>query len=345
MRVQTAAFQLAGIFVGVLVGAAAVQADETELYTAAKKERELVWYTSQVQNTLVRPMAAAFQAKYPGIKVTIVGGKNADLILKILSEAKAGVHIVDVSSPARLDKLDQADLLARYKPQSAEPFPDRLKSKDGKWTAMLGSVFGVAINTELVKPADEPKTLEDYLDPKWKGKMAWVAHYDIGGGPGLSLGILYKLGQEKGMDYLRKLAKQEIIQVPANQRVVLDQLISGEFPVALGMFQHHVATSLKKGAPIKWLGNGPLLQTSATIAILKHAPHPSAARLFVEFVLSEEGQKIVSKAGYPPVRPNVEADKAVMTVVPAELNPYVIDPGEDEAILEKGITVYRDVFK
>jgi ABC-type Fe3+ transport system substrate-binding protein len=328
---------------GLLGIATPLKADEAALYAAAKKEGQLVWYTSQVQNTLVRPMAQAFEKKYPGIKVTIVGGKNSDLILKILSEAEAKVYIADVNSPARVDKLDEAGLLASYQPESARDYPPEMRND--KWTAMLGSIFGIAINTELVAPKDEPKSLDDLLDPKWKGKMAWVAHYDLGGGPGLAEAMLDKLGKEKGMAYLKKLADQKIVQVPANQRVIMDQLIAGEFPMALMMFQHHAASSQKKGAPVKWLNTGPVVSISATIALMQHAPHPNAARLFVEFVLSEAGQQIVSKATYPPAHPKVKPDDNVLSLSEAGPNAFAIRPDQNEEVLEAGIEVYRQVFR
>ncbi|MCC6472894.1 MAG: extracellular solute-binding protein [Burkholderiales bacterium] len=345
MRTLPGDFLAMVLAAGAMLAAGAAWADTAALYAAARKEGEVVWYTSQVQNTLVRPMAAAFQRRYPGIKVTVVGGKNADLILKLLAEAKAGVYIADVNSPARIDKLDEAGLLATYAPESATALPAGYRSKEGKWTGMLGSIFGTAINTELVRPQDEPKTLDDYLDPKWKGKMAWVAHYDLGGGPGLSEAILDRLGQEKGMVYLRKLAAQKIVQVPANQRVIMDQLIAGEFPMALMMFQHHAATSIKKGAPVKWLTSGPVLSLTANVVLMKNAPHPNAGRLFVDFVVSKEGQELISKAGYPPVRPDVLADKTVLTVVPQGVKALHVMPEENETVLAAGIKVYRDIFR
>lgn len=318
-------------------------AGEAELYEAAKKEGTVVWYTSQVQNVLVHPLAAAFEAKYPGIKVSIVGGKNADLLLRILTEAKAGVHLADVNSPASIGRLSEAGLLAPYAPDAAKGYPAELRGKDGTWTAMLKSTFGVTINTDLVGPKDEPKSLEDYLDPKWKGKMAWVAHYDLGGGPGFIEAVLALMGEEKGMAYLRKLARQDIVKVPANQRVILDQVVAEQYPLALMMFQHHTAASVAKGAPLKWLGAGPFLTVTAPIALLQNAPHPNAGKLFTEFVLSEQGQSIVAGAGYPPARPGLKVKgQGEEAAAPAGLQ---IPPEQAEAILDAGIKLYKDIFR
>lgn len=336
---------LGAMALGLFGAASPLHADEAAIYEEAKKEGELVWYTSQVQNTLVRPMAAAFEAKYPGIKVTVVGGKNSDLALKLVSEAEAGVHIADVNSPANIDQLNKAGLLAAYPPEAARDYPADLRDKDGRWTGMLGSIFGIAVNTDLVSPEEEPKSLDDLLDQKWKGKMAWVAHYDLGGGPGLAEFVLDRLGKEKGMAYLRELAKQDIVQVPANQRVIMDQLIAGEFPLALMMFQHHAATSQKSGAPVKWLATGPVLSLSAVIGLMEHAPHPNAGKLFVEFVLSEEGQQIISKAGYPPARPGVKPAENVTSLADPTLKAFAVSPEEDDEVLEAGTVVYKEIFR
>src|SRR5437868_8856612 len=164
-------------------------AGEAELYEAAKKEGEVVWYTALLQNQLVRPMAAAFEAKYPGIKVTIAGGIGTDLTLKVLAEAKAGIYNVDVHNPAGTAELDKAGLLAVYRPEAAKNFSAELKSADGKWVSVIQYYFGLSVNTELVKEAEIPKSMDDLLDPKWKGKIASVAALTAGGLPAIVYGM------------------------------------------------------------------------------------------------------------------------------------------------------------
>lgn len=327
------------------VAALPTRADDAELYAAAKKEGSVVWYTSQVQNVLVHPLARAFEAKYPGVKVTIVGGKNTDLLLRILNEAKAGVHIADVSSPAGIAQLRQAGLLASYTPEAAKDYPAEFRGKDGTWTAMLTSVLGPVINTELVAPKDEPRSFDDFLAPRWKGKMAWAAYYDITTGPGFIETMLALMGREQGMAYVRKLAQQDIIKVPANQRVVLDQLIAGEFPLAFQMFQHQTMASIGKGAPLKWLEAGPFVSVTSSIALLKNAPHPNAGKLFVEFVLSEQGQTFVAGAGYPPARPGIKAKPGVLSGAVPGSKAMTVPPEESDAITEAGTRIYKDVFR
>ena len=147
-------------------------------------------------------------------------------------------------------------------------------------------VLGPGINTDMVKPADQPKTLEDLLDPKWAGKIAWSANPGLDGGPGFVALVLLNMGQEKGMEYLRKLSKQKLANIPAASRVVLDQVIAGQYPLSLVVFNHHVAISAAKGAPVKFIDMEPLLGLVHTINHVSKAPHPNAAKLLIDFVLS-----------------------------------------------------------
>lgn len=321
------------------------RADEAALYEAAKAEGEVVWYTGLIQKTLIRPMVDAFEAKYPGISVTIAGGTSPDLLLKVLNEAKAGVYTADLITPARIDKLKQADLLATYEPEVARDFPAEFKDAGGQWTSLLLYVYGTAINTELVKADEEPDSPEDYLDPRWKGKIAWASMLTPVTGPGFAAAIFQRMGEEKGSEYLKKLAAQNMISVPTNQRVVLDQLIAGQYPVALLMFQHHVYTSAEKGAPVKWIPTDPVIKATEEIVLLKHAPHPNAGKLLLEFVLSEEGAKIISDANYTPARPGAKSKMPPVEKTSAGLPPVIYGPEEGDAELDEWISTYSKYFR
>lgn len=321
------------------------RAGETELYHVAKSEGTVVWYTALIQKTLVRPMVEAFEAKYPGVDVTVVGGKSTDILLKLLSEAKAGVYAADLITPTRIDKLKQAGLLATYRPEAARDFPVEFKDVDGQWTTIIQYVLGTAINTELVKSEDVPRSLEDYLDPRWKGKLAWASMLTPAAGPGFTAAVLQRMGEEKGSEYLTKLAGQGMINVPANQRVVLDQLIMGEFPIALLMLQHQVYDSKQKGAPVEWLDVDPVTKLTDEIVLLEHAPHPNAGKLLMEFILSEEGAAIISKANYTPARPGIQSKIPSVEKTSTGLKPIVYGPEDSDAELDAWIDAYSKFFR
>jgi iron(III) transport system substrate-binding protein len=202
--------------------------------------------------------------------------------------------------------INAAGFAAPYKPAAAAVYPAEFKDPSGYWTANIVQVVSPAINTDLVPASDAPKTLDDLLDSKWRGRMAWTDAPSAGGPPGFIGAVLLSLGKEKGMEFLTKLAEQRIANIPSNQRVVLDQNIGGQYPLVLCIFNYHAAISASQGAPVKWLKVLPIL-TFGTVAMVKNGPHPNATKLFIEFMLSEEGQKIHADAGYIPAHPNVPA--------------------------------------
>lgn len=336
---------------GVLVGALAVgvagaaRAADTALIEAAKKEGEVSWYTSLVANQVARPMATAFEKKYPGIKVNLVSGTVGDLLVKITSEARASALQADVHhGGGATGTLIKAGLVAPFVPDSAKDYPAAYKDADGLWTAQVLNFLGVSVNTSLVKPGDEPKSYQDLLDPKWKGKIAWTTQMTQGGAPGFIGTILLSMGQDKGMDFLRRLAPQ-MVSVPANQRVVLDQVIAGEYPMALATFTHHANISANQGAPVKWLKLEPLTANMDPIFLIKGGPHPNAGKLFIDFVLSKEGQTVFRDADYLPADPSVPARTPELKPEAGNFKAQMLTPQVVDRNLASWIEVYDKVFK
>ncbi len=297
------------LFALLLTSAAARAASpDPALIDAARKEGSVVWYSTLIVNQIVRPMVDAFQAKYPGIEVKYSRASGSDTALKIINEARARRGAADIfDGSSTLVPLIEAGLVASYKPREAEDYPAELKDKNGLWTVPNLFFLTVGFNSNLVKPEDRPKTWEDLLDPRWKGQIAWTNDMSSGGPPGFVNHILSTMGEVKGRDYLRRFAAQQPVTIPAAQRVVLDKVISGEYPLGLMIFNYHAAISAEQGAPVGWLKLEPLIQTMNTMSIVKDSPHPNAARLFVEFVLSDEGQQVMAANNYMPAKPTIQA--------------------------------------
>ena len=265
------------------------------LVAAAQKEGAVTWYSTLIVNQIVRPMVEAFELKYSGVKVQYSRATSSDTALKIRNEARARrvqADLFDGSNTVFL--LEDANLVADYQPKAAASWPQQLRDPKGHWTALNLFYWTSAYNTNQVKEADAPKTYQDLLDPKWKGKIAWTYDLTPGGPPGFVHNILTTLGQEKGMEYLKKFAAQEPVTIPAAQRVVLDKVISGEYPLAVMILNYHATISAAQGAPVKWIKMEPLLESMSLVSIVKDSPHPNAARLFVEFMLSDDGQKVMA---------------------------------------------------
>ena len=303
---------------GLMLTAATAFADyESELYAKAKKEGELVWYTTLIVKQAVRPLVAAFQKKYPGIKVRYSRANSSGTATKVLSEGKANRIIGDVfDGTSNAEALKDANLVEKWTPKGSSAYPSQYRDPDGFWSATHQYFLTPGINTSLIPKAEAPKTYDDLLDPKWKGKMAWSPRSTTSGAAGFIGNMLISRGEEKGMAYLRQLAKQEIIPVSASARKVLDQAIAGEYPMALQIFNHHTVISGRKGAPVDWIPMEPVTNIIAAIGVIKGAPHPNAGKLLIEFMLSKDGQKVLQKANYLPAHPDVPA--LVPTLKPKE---------------------------
>ena len=316
------------------------------LVAAAQKEGEVVWYSTLIVNQIVRPLAAAFERKYPGIKVLYSRATNSDTALKILNEARARRIQADVFDGTNsIYPLLDAKLVASYHPKSAAGYPADLKDPNGYWTAMNLFYMTAAYNTNMVKGADIPKTYQDLLEPKWKGKIVWTNDPTPQGPPGFIHTILATFGPEKGMAYLHKFADQQPVFIPASQRVVLDKVISGEYPLAVMTFNHHSAISAAQGAPVQWIRMEPLLQTTSLIGIVQGAPHPNAARLFVEYAVSEEGQKVLAAHDYLPADPKVPARIADLKPDAGHFTVNVVTPQMARDDLPKWTAIYHELFR
>jgi ABC-type Fe3+ transport system substrate-binding protein len=337
---------LAAALGALAIACAPARAADPALVAAAEKEGEVVWYTSFVENQLARPMAEAFQKRYPAIKVRIVGGTAGDLLSRMLLEGRSGAMKADVShGGSSVEPLKGAGLLDRYIPASAEAYPAEYRDKAGYWTAQNFYFLVAAVNTDLVKAGTEPKSYDDLLDPRWSGRIAWTNTMVQGGPLGFIGMIMTVRGPQAGEAYLRKLAGQRLVNVPANQRVVLDQVIAGEYPMALMVFNNHAAISMAKGAPVKWLKLDPVLGIADMTYLLKGAPHPNAARLFVDFVVSAEGQAVFRQAEYLPADPATPPLTASLRPSEGGFTARILLPDTYEAGAAQWRQLYDAIFK
>lgn len=319
---------------------------DAALIAAATKEGALVWYSTLIVNQITRPLALAFEKKYPGIKVQYSRATSSDVALKITNEARAGRIQADVFDGTNtIDPLQDAGLVEPYLVDSAKSYPQDYRDKAGLWTTMNVYFLTVGYNTDLVKGADIPKTYDDLLNPKWAGKMAWTTDPTSSGPPGFIQNILALKGREKGMEYLTKLAALKPVNIPASQRVVLDKVIAGEFPIGLMIFNHHVAISGEKGAPAVWARTEPLVGSANLLSIVKGAPHPNAAKLFAEYVLSEEGQTEVAKTLYLPAHPNVQATVPELKPTQGKFQARIVTPDMARAGIDDWIAIYQKLFR
>src|SRR5215813_7267788 len=149
-------------------------AADAALIEAAKKEGEVNWYSTQIISQLVRPVAAAFEKKYPGIKVRATRANATEVAVKIINESRAGRVQSDIfDGTTTVVPLTSAGYVLQWLPDSAKEYPADVKDPEGYWIANNLFIITPGFNTSLVPRGTEPKTYQDLLDPKWRGKLAW----------------------------------------------------------------------------------------------------------------------------------------------------------------------------
>jgi len=280
---------------------------EKALIEGAKKEGKVMFYTGLIVDQVVRPVKAAFEKEYPFVQVEFFRGNAERLAQKMLAEYQAKRYDVDVVSGSATSTIVQrAGFMQRfYSPHIAE-YPAELKDSKGFWGSTNVYFMTLGYNTRNVRVADLPKTYDDLLNPRWKGQMMWSTSRGSGA-PQFIGNIFASMGQEAGKAYLQKLKQQNIAKSTASARQILDMVIAGEYPIAIQIFNHHAYISKVAGAPVDWQPLEPVTATNNTIGVAKNAPHPYAAMLFIDFVLSRQGQKVFQASNYLPAHPDVPA--------------------------------------
>jgi iron(III) transport system substrate-binding protein len=335
---------LAAATLAALGGAPARAADQA-MIDAAKKEGQVVWYTTQIIDQFARPAAAAFEKKY-GIKVSYVRANSNEVALRVMNEARAGRMQADVfDGTGATASLKKEGIVAKWIPENAKRFPKEYIDAEGYWVATNLYVLTPGYNTELIKKGTEPKTFQDLLDPKYKGKIAWNSTSSSSAGPGFVGIVLDTMGEEKGKAYLRELAKQQPAGLAVAARQVLDQVIAGEYAIALNIFNNHAVISAAKGAPVEWIPMDPALGVLSVISVTKDAPHPNAGRLFVEFLMSEDGQKIYRDAEYLPVDPNVPPKDLALRPDGVKFRAIYKTPEEIDREMPRWTEVFKSIFR
>ena len=311
----------------VLFAPSGARAADEALIAAAKKEGSVMWYTTLIADMMARPAAAAFEKKY-GIKVDFFRGDSSDLITRLDVEAKANkiqADLYDGTSGALT--LKKAGFTQQWLPDIAARYPKQYVDPEGAWIAASLYIETMGFNTDLLKKDDLPKSYDDLLAPKWKNKLVMSGSVSAPGSGGFTGLVLTSMGHDKGLDYLRRLAGQNIAIVKASARVVLDQVIAGEYPLSLQILNHHVAYSSKRGAPVGWSPLNPSMAAMLVVGALK-GPHPNAGRLLVDWLVSDEGQSVFRDADYIPASPAIKASDPTMRPDDGKF-PVVYFPPED----------------
>ncbi|HWO42342.1 MAG TPA: extracellular solute-binding protein [Candidatus Eisenbacteria bacterium] len=281
-----------------LLSATATFGAEAERVAKAKTEGQVVFYSTMGIDT-VRPVTLAFEKKYPFLKVEALRLNSERVFNRVMVEHQTGKVHADVVNLSVMPLLKAKGVLAPYRSPEAGAFPKKFRDPDDTWTGLVGNYYVIGYNTRLVPESQVPKDWFDLARPWWKGKLGLdVADYDWFGA------MLEYLGPEKGERLMRDLAKQEINWRKGHS--LLAQLVgAGEFAAAL-VYAHRTEITKEKGSPIEWVRTSkPIVVSQNAVAVLSKAPRPNAARLFVDFLMSEAGQKLLYDGGQIPLRSRV----------------------------------------
>jgi iron(III) transport system substrate-binding protein len=270
------------------------EAREKALIEGARKEGRVVFW-----GVLTAPdfqaVSTAFKRRYSGIDVEYFRSGPERNVAKLISEAKAGRYEVDLFQNTSVGTwvVMQKGFTDRYLSPEAEFLKKGLYDAAGNWHALHHLVVVLAYNTNLVSEKDAPRSYQDLLDPKWKGKMSVdTEDYDV------LTALEIAWGEQRAVDYLKSLVKQDLRLVRGRTHQA-QLLAAGEFAVSIGLYLHRIAVLKSQGAPVHHLFFEPLISKPIPVTLMKNASHPHAAALFLDWALSQEGQEtITQKTGH-----------------------------------------------
>jgi iron(III) transport system substrate-binding protein len=281
---------------------ALAQAPDHELVQAAKKEGEVMLYTSLVPEDLTA-LSAALERKY-GVKLKVWRANSEKVLQRALTEARAGRNEADVieTNGPQLESAYREKILQPLRSLHVKDLMPQAIRPHGHWIGTRINMFVHSYNTKLVTKEELPKSYAELAHPRWKGRLGieaededWFAM------------VVKELGEEAGLRIFRDIARVNGFSVRKGHTLLAGLVASGEIPFALTTYSHGAEKMKQRGAPVEWFAIAPAIGRANGIGLLRKPPHPHAAALFVDFLLSPEGQAILEKGGYVPANLRVES--------------------------------------
>lgn len=274
---------------------------QARLLEGAKKEGPLSIYTS-AQSDDMGALVAGFEKKY-GIKTSIWRAGSEKVLQRAVTEARGNRHTVDIieTNGPELESMSREKILVAVKsPNLPQLIPQALRPH-GEWVGTRLNVFVQAWNTKLVKKEELPKTWEDLLNPRWKGRLGVEAEDQD-----WFSGVCAELGEAKGIKLFKDIVAANGISVRKGHTLLTQLVVSGEIPFSLTVYNYKAEQLKEKGAPIDWMSIGTPIARANGVGMAKAAPNPHSAVLFYDFEISEEGQKILATRDFVPTSTKVE---------------------------------------
>ena len=293
------------------------------LLEAAKKEGKVVFYATLNINDS-NALLSRFEQKYPFIKTELLRAGSEQLLNRILTEDSAGRSAIDLVNLTTINALKKRNLLQMHHSPEFAAYPQQFKDTGNYWATLFNIYYVIGYNPKMVPQKDTPKNWDDFLDPKWKGKIGmdqeeyeWYA------------ATVHYWGNERAQRFHRALAKQGV-HWNRGHTMISQLMAAGEFPLGI-VYAHRVESMKKSGAPIEWVKNAdPVFVTLSPVAVAAKARNPNAAKLLMDFVLSREAQLVLRNANRLSGRSDVEP--LVPEMHPSKLKIAAIDPSVGEEL-------------
>ena len=282
------------VVIGLSAPASTVKAQSVR--EKAEAEGKLMFYAT-FNAADSKMLADGFKQAYPKIDATFYRATDAAIMERILTENRAGQNLWDVVVTTSFygHNLTKRGLFATYDSPERKFFKEGYKDPQGAWTSVYTNYAAFGYNTSTVPKGSIPQSYADLLKPEWKDNIGMDSKaYEWFGT------MLKSMGEEKGLAYMRELAKQT--QLRAGRTLIAQLVAAGEFKGALTAYSQTFEVLKPSGAPVDWVYLNPVFANIHPAGISAKAPHPNAARVFIDFVLSKRGQEIVRKMNRIPDR-------------------------------------------
>jgi iron(III) transport system substrate-binding protein len=286
------------------------------LLEKARQEGTVTVYSS-LAPTEAAPLVELFEKK-TGVKVNMWRALSEAVVQRATTEARGKRHAVDAieTNAPEMESLAREQVLAEFFSPNFADLPANVMPKHSMWAPDRQNFFVVAYNTNKVKAAELPKTYEGFLDPKWKGRIAmeatdseWMA------------AVVKAMGEARGLAFMSKLGAMKPDMRKGH--VLLAQLISsGEIDVGLTAYLANAQSFKKRGAPVDWAPIEPLISRPQAVGVVRFAPHPNAALLFADFMISPEAQEMLAALGRTPASRAVKSETSGLSFV--TLDPVLV---------------------
>ncbi len=306
------------------------------LIEGARSEGEVLIYLN-LDVIVAKALTDGFMKKYPFVNPRVARFSGASIIARVENEARAGKLSADIILSGELGILVLIDkgIMARYRSPQRDLYPDGFKDKEGYWHAYLLNLLVPAYNTKLVSKEEVAQRLDDLLRPRWKGKLAMDSQSYFWFGA-----VLQQMGEEAGLRLMQKLSEQNLRHV-RGRRLLTQLVAAGEFDVAVETNLNSVLGLAHQGAPVWFAPLRPLFWRPSFMFLTRGAPHPYAGALFIDYLLSEEAQRIFVAHDRMPAHPKVTSREGQLLKGLDVRMPDVLDIGRRYSAIGKK---YLEVF-